>query len=489
MQYAHGLLNLYFTGSWQSTLPKTPIPKPTELFTKEEIAEYEIDIAEQSRDFSTSLLNQNTDFETLASSLRSSSVSLWDSIFSSIGAALSQQLPLSVKAFTSLAALGTALAADKIKIPFFSSEFSFFKFGGRLIRSPLHFFDSFFSVLGEDLSSSPIAGLTALIASTIALIKNLSFKDKLNFKMNFETINGTLSKSAIHHVHSLLSSFANHFFKSSPLLALTTALGSTTTIFSLPKYIRSKQISWNLFDGILGQGLLHFIDAIYSSLGQTIANLIPKVLNLPSSFALVLACKNLQQISNLNFTKLLKEKIPYPQLDGKLIRSILHVPEIIFYNLGDRLADSNLGRLFLVSLGAYDLIKPNQSLELNTVKGLTDRLPVDLLQSALTKLATKLSAEIPMLPLIALAPSISHLISSRLKPLSTKYTESHGLIAKQLLVFWETLLSSSANQLIRKVLPVKNQKYAGSVLADGRWIDSKGRILPSMVIGKQFSRK
>ncbi len=486
MQYAHGLLNLYFTGSWQSTLPKISIQKPSELFTKEEIAEYEIDISENSRDFSSNLLNQNTDFETLTSSLRSSSVALWDSIFSSIGATLSQQLPFTVKALTSIAALGGSLAADKIKIPFLSSEFSFFKLGGRLIRSPLHFFDSFFSVLGEDLSSSPLAGLAALGASAGALVKNLAFKDSANFKINFETINGTLSRSVIHHVHSLLSSTATHFFKASPILALMTALGSTATVLSLPKHIRSRQVSWNLFDGVLGQGLVHFIDAIYSSLGQKISNLMPAVMSLPSSIALVLACKNLHQISNPQILQLLKEKIPFPQLDGKLIRSMLHVPETIFFNLGDKLADSSWGQFLLGSMSVYDLIQPNQKLELNTVKGLSDRLPVDLIQAALTKLASKLSTKIPVLPLMILGPSLSHIISSNLKPLSTKYTESHGLIAKQLLIFWETLLSSSANQLVRKVLPLKNQKYSGSVLADGRWIDSKGRILPSMVIGKQF---
>ncbi len=486
MQHAHGLLNLYFTGSWQSTLPKIPIKTPSEIFTKEEIAEYEIDINEKSRNFSSDLLNQNTDFETLASSLRSSSVSLWDSIFSSIGAAVSQRLPFPLKAFTSVATLGTALVADKIKLPFLSSEFSFFKLGGRLIRSPLHFFDSFFSVLGEDLSSSPGAGLAALTVSSAALMKNLGFKDDLNFKMNFETINGTLSRSAIHHVHSLLSSTATQFFKSSPLLALAAALGSTATVLSLPTHIRSREISWNLFDGVLGQGLMHFVDAIYSSLGQKISNLVPSVLSLPSALGLVLACKNLHQIPHAKIAQVLKEKIPFPQLDGKMIRSLMHLPENIFFNLGDKLADSSLGQLALGLLSVYDLIKPNQKIELNTIKGLSDRLPVDLLQSALTKLATKLSTKIPSLPLLALGPALSHLISSRMKPLSTKYTETHGLIAKQFLIFWESLLSCSANQLVRKVLPTTKQNYTGSMLADGRWLDSKGRILPSMVIGKQF---
>lgn len=486
MQHAHGLLNLYFTGSWQSSLPKTPVKDPSELFSNEEIQEYEIDINEKSRKFSSTLLNQNTDFETLASSLRSSSVSLWDSVFSCIGVAVSQRLPFSLKAVTSVATLGGALLADKIKLPFLSSEFSFFKLGGRLVRSPLHFFDSFFSVLGEDLSSSSGAGLTALAVSGVALIKNLGFKNDLNFKVNFETINGTLSRSAIHHVHSLLSSTATRFFKASPILALMTAFGSTATVLSLPKHIRSKQVSWNLFDGVLGQGVMHFIDAIYSSLGQKISNLVPSVLSLPSALGLVLACKNLHQIPHTKIAQIVKEKIPFPQLDGKMIRSLMHIPENIFFNLGDKLADSSLGQLALGSLSLYDLIKPNQKLELNTIKGLSDRLPVDLLQSALTKLATKLSTRIPSLPLLALGPAFSHLISSRFKQMSTKYTETHGLIAKQFLIFWESLLSTSANQLVRRVIPSNKQNYTGSMLADGRWLDSKGRILPSMVIGKQF---
>ncbi len=486
MQHAHGLLNLYFTGSWQSTLPKTPIKDPSELFTKEELTEYEIEINKKSRDFSSNLLNQNTDFETLSGSLKSSSVSVWDSIFSSIGVAVSQRLPFQLKAFTSIATLGTALVASKVKVPFLSSEFSFFKLGGRLVRSPLHFFDSFFSVLGEDLSSSRGAGLAALATSGAALLKNLSFKDALNLPIKFESIDGTLSRSAIHHVHSLLSSTATKFFKSSPVLALITAFGSTATVLSLPADIRSRQVSWNLFDGVLGQGLVHFIDAIYSSLGQKISNLVPSILSLPSALGLVLACKNLHQIPHVKIVQLLKQKIPFPQLDGKMIRSLMHVPENIFFNLGDKLADSSLGQLLLGSLSLYDLIKPNKKLQLNTIKGLSDRLPVDLLQSALTKLASKLSAKIPSLPLLALGPAFSHLISSRLKPMSTKYTETHGLIAKQFLIFWESLLSTSANQLVRKVLPNTNQKYTGSVLADGRWLDSSGRILPSMVIGKQF---
>lgn len=486
MQYAHGILNLYFTGRWQPRLPKDPISNPVDIFSKEEIAEYEIDISEKSRDFSTALLNQNTDWETFASSMRSSSISLWDSVFSSIGATLSQQLPFAVKVFTSIAALSSSLAADKIKIPFLSSEFSFFKFGGRLIRSPLHFFDSFFSVLGEDLASSSGAGLTALAASAFALIKNLGFKDKLNFQMNYETINGTLSKSVIHHVHSLLSSTAIRFFKSSPILASLTALGSSATVLALPKDIRSKQVSWNLFDGVLGHGLIHFVDSLYSSLGNAISGLIPSILSLPASLALVFACKNLHQIPNALIAKIVQEKIPYPQLDGKLIRAVLHVPETVLFNLGDKLSESRLGQLALTLFTAYGLIKPNQTLDLNTVKGLSDRLPVDLLQAALTKSAAKLSLQIPSLPLVIFGPAILSLISSRLKPLSTKYTESRGLILKQFVNFWETLLSASANRLVRKVIPMGKQGYTGSVLADGRWMDSKGRILPSMVIGKQL---
>ena len=485
MHYAHGILNLYFTGLWQPGLPKDSLSKASNIFTKEEIAEYEIDVSEKSRDFSTALLNQNIHWETLTSSIRSSSVALWDSIFSSIGVAVSQQLPFAAKIFTSIVALGSSLLADKVKIPFLSSEFSFFKFGGRLIRSPLHFFDSFFSVLGEDLSSSPRAGLLALLGSAAALVKNLSFKDSLNFQMNYETINGTVSKSVIHHIHSLLSTTATRFFKSTPVLASLAALSSTATVLVLPKDIRSKQISWNLFDGVLGHGLIHFIDSIYSSLGNKISNLIPSVLSLPSSLALVFACKNLHRISNVQIAKLLQEKIPYPRLDGKLIRAMLHVPETILFNLGDKLAESHSGQLFLGFLAAYGLIKPNHKIDLNTFTGLSDRLPVDLLQAALTKLAGKLSVKIPSLPLMIFGPALAALISSNLKPFSTKYTESHGLILKQFVNFWETLLSASANQLVRKVIPLGNQKYTGSVLADGRWIDSKGRILPSMVIGKQ----
>ncbi len=485
MQHVNKLLNLYFTGSTNFTAPNQAPLKPSELYTQEELEEYEIDVDKQLHNYKNPILNQATDFESLGSSLQASSVAHWDSIFSSIGAALSQRTPFIAKAFISLTALASSLIASKVKIPLLSSELSFFRLGGRLIRSPLHFFDSYFSVLGEDLSSSSIARASAFTCSGLALIKNLTAKHRANFNLDFETINGTLAKSAIHHIHSLLSSSAIRFFTSNPLLASSLAIGSSTGILSLPKTFRSQQISWNLFDGVLGQGLIHFIDSIYSSLGNRIYNAVAKNHSFVSSLALVLACRNLHKIPNLE--KLIKEKIPFPQLDGKLIRAAIHLPETIFFKLGDKLSESTQGKLLLAILGLEGLLKPNFKIDLNTLQGISTRLPLDLLHSASTKIASQLSTKIPAPLLLLLGPAASHLLSTQLGSISTKYTESQGLIMKQLVAFWETLLSCSANGLVKNLIPSKNSQYTGSMLADGRWLDGRGRILPSMMIGKSLA--
>lgn len=484
------IINFLFTGSVKD--PETSsVYNPSHHYDQEELKELEID-SKKIFKTQTALNSLSTDMDSSIGSLNVASISTWDSVFSSLGSALSQKLSDRVKlAFSGVSFLASVLAS-KIKIPILSDEINFFSFGGRLLRSPLHIFDSFFSVLGENWSKSKLAPRLAFGASALALGKSLIKNDKdAGIEFHYQSINGTIGRSVIHHVQSMLASSAKNLFERSPWFSSLAAAGAIVGSQLLPIKLKEKEISWKTLDGILGQSIFHMEDSILASMGSKAANGIYKFfhgskIGTVFSAGLTLIGINFFRERNRD-SKFMKRKFPFPQFYGKQIRSLIHLPESFIFKLGSELGKSKLGLglTALIMLNAYG--DENHKIPLNTFEGLTARLPHDMVQASLSQAANTLSEKLPAPLVTVLGPMASHHLAKIFRAKSTKFNENHGLIRKNLIYFWENLLSSAAYKTGRKLAPTlsKEKEYTGSLLADGRWITKDGRITPSMILGKQ----
>ena len=497
---AKSLFGLYFFG--QPHMPEAEARFDiNEHYNTQELDELELNSLDNEDRPKNILYHLNCDWDSFQGSLRNSSTGIFDAFFSSIGSIATQNLDFKSKLGITASTFLGAFAAGKFKIPFISDKISLFHYAGRLARSPLHLFDSAFSAIGESWSESSIANIATLGLGALG-IRN-SYKNPKDFQENseldYQTISGTLARSSLHHLQSLISSFGQTIFAKAPILGTLATVVITALNSKVPQSIKEHHISWKSLNGLLGQNLFHFTDSLYSGLGSLVSKEIlkSKALSLLTLPALV-ATSFLPDLE-----KKMSEKLIFTKLGAKATRSMMHGLDTIVFNLGTQFAKTKLALPFL---GAYGLLSYSSSLNkdlalakipefkipLNEIGSLLHRLPFDFVESVISESSNKLSKKIPAPLLVLFGPALSFQLGKAFKDAKTPFNSSTGLVLKHLLHFWDNLLTSAGYQTGKSVLKLfglsAKQNNSGSILSDGRWLSDEGRIISKMALGKQLAQ-
>ena len=436
----------------------------------------------KSNNFENPALNLNADFNTSHGQFRMAGLGVINSLFSGIGAGIASKMNF-ISGF--LLACGSIFLSTFKDLPFLSKKFSILSFGGNLIRGPLHIFDSIFSRIGELGSKSHLASILSGIGSLISLKRVIQGNDNKSFELPFDTVSGTLGRTALHHVESMLASKASKISASNENTSAFLASSLTTLGLLLPDNIKKKKLPWNTFEGFFAQGGSHFIDSLFSNIGNIFGKgkaLLPFLAGLPA-LGLIPGLVNYQ--------------IPFGTLEGRLARSIFHTGENLVFNLGTTLGDTVWGLPLSLAFGGLTYfscfnkntknILKNIPISRDKVGGLLTRLPFDFIYSTISQTALKLSKYIPAPLLTLLGPALSFQIGEKFKNIDAKFDDLKGLMIRNSVHFLETILSRSAYTTGRMITNTQDKvTNAGSILADGRWLNEEGRIVPTMAIGKQI---
>ncbi len=491
-------VSLYLTG--RATLPDDMFSfenKHSNL-TKQELDDMEISSMEEykkseeeSFQFKNPALNLKADFNTVHGQFRMAGIGVINSLFSGIGTGFGSKLNF-LSGF-GLACTSLLVSVFK-KLPILSTKFSIMGYGGNLIRGPLHILDSIFSTIGEQGSKYTLPSIVSGALSLFGLQRTLNDKDNKSLELPFDTISGTLGRTAIHHVDSMLASKAAQISAKNHSLGSFLASSVTTLGLLLPDELKKKKIPWNTHEGFIAQGGSHFVDSLFSSAGNSLSSFFGNTKNaLLAASGVALGMPLVGSLLNsINY------QIPFATLEGRLVRGIMHAPETVVFNLGSVLGNSALGMpLSFALLGSTyfacmskngkELIK-NFEISRDKIGGQVQRLPFHLLYSMISASGVKLSKLIPA-PLLAIfGPALSFQLGERFKNIESKYDDFKGLMLRNSVHLWETILARAAYKTGRMITGTQDEhQSSGSILSDGRWLSDDGRIVPTMAIGKQTS--
>jgi len=490
-------ISLYLTG--RTTLPENVLSTesgPASL-TKQELDDMEISSheeyvksKEESFKFQNPTLNLEADFNTVHGWFRMSGLGVINSFFSGIGTGFGSKINF----LSGLGLAGVSLIASLLKkVPFLSTKFSIMGFGGNLIRGPLHIFDSIFSTIGEHGSKYNLPSLIAGSLSLLSLQRTLNDSNNKSLELPFDTVSGTLGRTAIHHIDSMLASKASQVSSENKSLGTFLASSLTTMGLLLPDELKKKKIPWNNHEGFIAQGSSNFIDSLFSNVGNSFTSLLNNSRNIALGTSGVLLGMPLlgSLLNTLNY------HIPFGTLEGRLVRGIFHAPDNLVFNLGSLLGNSVLGiplslgfcgltYLTCVSKKGKDAIK-NFDISRDKIGGLFQRLPFDLIYSMISASGVKLSKLVPAPLLLLLGPALSFQIGEKFKNIQSKYDDFKGLMLRNSVHLWETTLARAAYRTGRMLTGTADEDTSsGSILSDGRWLSDDGRIVPTMAIGKQL---
>lgn len=484
-------LSVYLTGSISQN--RINEPENTYIPTDEELSEWETtkedweNLNQNSFQFNDPVLSQKADWDTLAGNIRNAELSIFDSLFSGLGTTIAEKLNFSSGLALAGASIFTSLISTVKKIPGLSTNFSFNDFGGRLIRSSLHLFDSIFSQIGEKGSKLKLPSLFAGGVSLLGLGRVLADKDNKKYTAPISTIGGTLGRTAIHHIESMLASKANDFSGKHQSLSAFLATSGTTLGLLLPSDLKNKELPYQTVEGLFSLASPHFLDSLFSNIGNAFSQVLHTPRNLfLTAFGTTGLLSVLPKVSTFWNTD-----APNKSLGGKLIRSIFKVPEVIAFNAGTFVGKSILGiPLSLAFVGLTALTKFNFKLPLSKISGLSLRLPFDFINSMISASGTTISKFIPAPLLVLFGPALTFKLSNFFKGIDARYDESKGSMLRSAAHLWESVLSSGAYKT-GKMLGGANEdsESSGSLLADGRWITNDGQIVLSMANGKQIKQK
>ena len=320
---------LYLFGSSKSPQKEEPF-QIQRYYSKSELDELELDSdsIHASQKPQKNILNYlNTDWDTGRGSLRNSEIGLFDAFFSSLGNGISALCPDYLKIALSIKVVLTSLLMDN-KFDFMKHKISINNFAGRLIRSPLHIFDSFFSVTGQTLSKMPFFTPLGFLISGFGLFN--SFKNKNNnifsTEIHYDNFIGTILRTTIHQFSSSITNNINNCLKKNFLLNIILASLSVIGIKLIPKDFKNHKINWKSLDGLLAQNLFHANDAIFASLGTNIFKRIgDSWIGLASIFTSGLGLSLLPGfIESDKLNKFLNSELIFTRVDSKLIRDVNH---------------------------------------------------------------------------------------------------------------------------------------------------------------------
>ncbi|OGI20729.1 MAG: hypothetical protein A3B68_09330 [Candidatus Melainabacteria bacterium RIFCSPHIGHO2_02_FULL_34_12] len=489
-------LSFYLTG--RTILPENILSSENTAseLTRQELDDMEISSqAEYQRSesegfqFSDKALNLKADFNTVHGQFRMAGLGVINSFFSGIGAGFGSKLNF----LSGLSLAGLSLGVSFLKkIPFLSTKFSIMGFGGNLIRGPLHIFDSIFSTIGEQGSKYTLPSLLAGGVSVLSLVRTVLEKDNKEFTLPFDTVSGTLGRTAIHHMDSMLASKAAQISNSHHTAGSFLASSLTTLGLLAPDSVKKKVLPWNTHEGFIAQGGSNFLDSLFSNIGNSFSCLLNSSRNIAiATGGIALGMPVLGTILNaINY------QIPFGTLEGRLVRGIFHAPENLVFNVGTILGNSTIGiplslgfagltYLTCVSKQGKNLLK-NFDISRDKIGGLIQRLPFHLLYSMISASGVKLSKFIPAPILTIIGPAVSFQLGEIFKNIDSKFDDLKGLMLRNSVHLWETILARAAYRTGRMITGTHNEETSsGSILSDGRWLSDDGRIVPTMAIGKQ----
>lgn len=489
-------LTFYLTGT---TDVKKVLPSETDLsiYSELELNDFETTrenfeaVRRESHKFKEKSLNLEADLNTTHGQFRMAGIGMVNSFFSGVGAKLGNIVGF--KGGIGLAA-GTLLLSSMKNVKALTKKFELLSIGGGLIRGPLHVLDSMFSVVGEQGSKYNLPSILAGGVSLLTLGRRVVGAKDSSFRFSFDDIGGTLGRTAVHHVDSMLASKASKLSTSNQNASAFIATSIATAGTMLPSEMKTKEIGWETFESFVAQGGGHFVDSLFSNIGNAFTGAI----NTP--FKAIIGLGGLAGGLPLigNFLNSWNKKVQYGTVEGNILRSVFKAPESLVFNLGSLVGRSKFGvPLSLGVAGITGLIvsdkKARKSLskleiERSSASGLYQRLPFDFLYSLMSSSGASISKLIPA-PLIALVgPAISFQLGEKVKGISSKYDDVQGLLTRHSVHLWESIMSSAAyrtGKMITGIGSGEEELSAGSVLSDGRWVDSEGRIIAGMALGKQ----
>ena len=389
-------------------------------------------------------------------------------------------------------ALGLSLISTLKKLSLLSANFSFSDFGGRLTRAFLRMFDSVFSSIGEKGAALNIPSLIAGGLGLFSLGRVINEKDNKSVKIPYSTIGGTMGRTALHHLESMIASKANQLSNTDESLAAFTACALATAGTMLPKDIKNKKVPVETIEGLSSLLAPHFMDSLFANIGKSFSPIINNPKNLILGiFGYLASIPILSSIKGF-----WDKKAPIPEIGGKVTRSAFGVLDTISFNAGNYVGKTALGIPLSLAFGGltyFSCISKNTSkhfknlrIPLNTVGSMFQRLPFDFIYSMISTAGTTISKKIPAPILVLIGPVLSFKAGNLFKGINAKYDESKGLMVRNTVHLWETILSSAAYRTGKMICgEAENHDSTGTLLGD-RWITDDGQIVMNMALGKQM---
>lgn len=493
------IFNFYITGSFNPPAKETHFEKHNNL-TDEELSEMEMtrdewsNLNKKSYKFKNPVLTLSADWNTMNGYFRNAALGVFDSLFSGVGQSIARKIPFASGVSLAGLSLITSLFSTFKKLPLFSDNFSFTDFGGRLSRASLRVLDSTFSYIGEQGAKLNIPSIASGLLGIFSLVRVLNGKNDNKVQIPYSTIGGTLGRTAIHHMESMLASKANEFSTNNESMSAFLAGSVTTFGLLMPKEIKTKKIPVESLEGLFSLLGPHFLDSLFTNIGNALSPIINKPRNLFLSTAGFAA--SLPVLSS--FRRFWNYKAPLPEFGGKLIRSINSAFESIAFNAGNSAGKSILGVPLALSFSALtylttvsknkDKIFKSFKVPMDTVGSLFQRLPFDFIYSMMSTVGTRLSKLVPAPLLVFAGPLISFKIGEKCKGINARYDDFKGLMVRNSVHLWESILASAGYRTGKMILQREDDdiESTGALLGE-QWITDDGQIVKNMAIGKQIN--
>lgn len=495
-------LSFYLTGSNKEPHYYTSEnPNEIETLTTQELDDCEmsqkefLDSETNGFKFQDQTLNLKANLNTLTGQMRFAGMGVINSLFSGIGSVIAKKINLLSGLGLAAASFGASFIKD---VPFLSRKFSIFSLGSNSIRGSMHILDSIFSRVGEEGSKYTLPSILAGGASLFSAYRSINNKDNQSLSLPNDTISGILGRTSVHHIDSMLSSKATEISMKQSELGAFLATSLSTAGLLMPKNLRTNKMRWDSMEGFVGQGGSKFLDSLFASIGHSVTS------SLNSTKKLVMGAVGVTAGLPLLGSLLSNYQIPFGTLEGRIVKGILNVPETIAFNLGDTTGNSLIG--IPLSLGfagltyfacfskkGKELIK-NKEISVTSLGGELQRLPfLHFMNAIISSSAIKLSNLLPAPLLTLIGPALSFQIGEKLKNIPAKFGDLKGLMLRNSVHIWDSILSRSAYKTATMFFKnADDEEYSGNVISDGGstyWLTEDGRKVSSMAIGKQLNQE
>ncbi len=489
-------LSFYLTGSLKNHDPACrDVTCNVPTLTTQELDDCEmsqkdfLDSETNGFQFQDQTLNLKANLNTLTGQLRFAGMGVINSLFSGIGAFVAKKINLASGLVLAVTSFGASFIKD---VPFLSQKFSIFSLGSNSIRGSLHILDSIFSRVGEESAKYTLPSIIAGGASLFSAYRSINNKDNKSLSLPNDTISGILGRTSIHHLDSMLASKATDIFTKNNKLGSFLASSLSTAGLLIPKDLRTNKMQWDSLEGFVAQGGSKFIDSLFAGIGHACTS------SLDSGKKIALGAVGVTAGLPILGSLLNNYQIPFGTLEGRIIKGILNLPETIAFNLGDSTGNSLLGIPLSLGFAALTYFscfsKRNKEISPTSLGGELQRLPfLHFMNAVISSSVMKLSKLIPAPLLTLVGPAISFQIGEKLKNIPAKFGDVKGLMLRNSVHIWDSILSRSAYKTTEMILGKdEDDSYSGNLITDGGstgWLTEDGRKVSSMAIGKQLNQE